>query len=190
MYSGKTSCLIRLADRYKIAGKKVIIVKYVADTRYSKDEIAAHSGTRVKADASTDRLGLVDFEPYDVICVDEVQFYPDNTSLIDWADKGKIVVASGLSGNYLRHQFQGIPELISSADIITHLNSICMECKSENGSFSAMKKEKAAIAGKAAETEFIGGQETYVALCRQCYVKLQRAPCEPTESSWLCDDSP
>jgi thymidine kinase len=173
MYSGKTSDLIRLADRYKIAKKKVIIVKYLADTRYSKDELAAHSGTRVLADASTDRLSLVDFEPYDVICVDEVQFYPDNKDLIKWADKGKIVVASGLSGNYLRHQFQGIPELISAADRITHLNSVCMLCNNENGSFSAMRKEQTQIAGKAAETEFIGGQETYVALCRKCYVNSQ-----------------
>lgn len=171
MYSCKTSELIRLADRYRIADKKVIIVKYIADNRYSKEELATHSGIKVLADATTDLLGNVDFEPYDVICVDEVQFYADNVSLIEWADKGKIVVASGLSGNYLRHQFQGIPELISAADKITHLNSVCMICKSENGSFSAMKKDKAAISGKAAETEFIGGQETYLALCRQCYVK-------------------
>lgn len=173
MYSGKSSELLRLADRYKIAGKTVLIIKYIADTRYSKDEIATHSGTRVMADASTDRLSSVDFEPYDVICIDEVQFYPDNVDLIKWADKGKIIIACGLSGNYLRHQFQGIPELISAADKITHLNSICMSCKGENGSFSAMRKEKAEISGKAAETEFIGGQETYVALCRQCYMKSQ-----------------
>jgi thymidine kinase len=170
MYSGKSSELLRLADRYKIAGKKVLIIKYIADTRYSKNEIATHGGRRVLADASIDRLDCVDFKPYEVICIDEVQFYPDNTDLIKWADSGKIIIACGLSGNYLRHQFKGIPELISAADKITHLNSICMNCKNENGSFSAMRKDKAQISGKAAETEFIGGQETYLALCRQCYV--------------------
>lgn len=169
MYSGKTLSLICLLNRYKVAGKKVLTVKYQHDTRYSLDELASHSGTKVLADISTDKLEFVDYKPYDVICVDEVQFYPDNKELIKWADSGKIIVASGLSGNYLRHQFQGIPELISAADKITHLNSICMNCKNENGAFSALRKEKVNVS-KEAETEFIGGQETYVALCRQCYV--------------------
>lgn len=173
MYSCKSSTLLRIADRYRIAGKKVLIIKYFGDTRYSKDELVTHSGIRVKADISTNNLESITIDDYEVICVDEIQFYADNTILIKWADQGKTVVASGLSGNYLRHQFQGIPELISASDQITHLNSICMQCKSENGSFTAMRKEQILISGKAAETEFIGGQETYIALCRKCYVATQ-----------------
>lgn len=160
-----------LADRYKIADKKVLMIKYLADTRYSQDEIVSHNGVKLKADVSTDRLSEIDPSEYDVICVDEVQFYPDNTILIDWADRGHIVVACGLSGNFLRKPFNGMPELISAADKITPLDSVCMDCKAENGAFTALRKERVETASKAAEKEFIGGKETYVSLCRKCYVR-------------------
>jgi thymidine kinase len=169
MWAGKSQELIRLADRYRIAGKRVLMIKYVADTRYSVTDIATHSGVRVKADASVDHLSDLDIQGYDVVCVDEVQFYPDNTLLIQWADSGYIVVASGLSGNFLRHQFQGIPELIAAADKITQLTSVCMQCNSENGCFSAMRKDTNKTDAHAAEKELIGGKETYLSLCRQCY---------------------
>ena len=42
MYSGKTSELCRRYNRYKLAGKKCILVKYQKDDRYNKNKISTH----------------------------------------------------------------------------------------------------------------------------------------------------
>jgi thymidine kinase len=169
MYSGKSSSLIRMAERYRIADKRVLVIKYIGDNRYSDTEVASHSGAKLRADLSVNTLGDIDVTDYDVICIDEIQFYLDNHQCIAWADYGKTVIASGLSGNFLRKLFKGMDDLIANADSIIHLNSICMMCKNENGSFSHLLKSKTAQAAQA-ETELIGGTDTFIALCRSCYV--------------------
>ena len=42
MFSGKTTELCRRINRYSIARKKCIILKYQLDTRYSKEYVATH----------------------------------------------------------------------------------------------------------------------------------------------------
>lgn len=170
MYSSKTDTLISLARRYRIADKKVLVIKFTLDNRYSTSDVASHGGSRIPADHITKTLGDIDVTNYDVICIDEIQFYPDNYRMADWADQGKIIIGSGLSGNYLRQPFKGIPELIAKADQVTLLNAVCVRCKSEKGAFSALRKEKEEHKSEAINI-FIGGTESYVALCRQCYLK-------------------
>ena len=188
MYSGKTSELIRLAERYRIAGKRVLVVKYAEDSRYVPEHDGSGSGSETTATMGTHNGRFLDavaantlqeivdkglLEDHDVICVDEVQFYPDSALVVTWADAGKTVVASGLSGNYLREQFSGMPHLIANADCIEHLTSICMQCKKDGASFSALRQDIQGGGGaeaEAAATKFIGGAETYLALCRSCYV--------------------
>jgi len=180
MYSGKTSELIRLAERYRIADKRVLVVKYGGDDRYTQDvhtpSVATHNGRCIEAVAAFQLKEIVDkglLDNHDVICVDEIQFYPDSHLLCEWADSGKTVVASGLTGNYLREQFQGMPHLMSNADCIEHLTSVCMNCKKDGAAFSALLEPCSEVNKKAA-TKLIGGQETYLALCRKCYCEQNR----------------
>ena len=42
MFAGKTTELIRRLNRYKIAQKKVLFIKYKKDTRYSEDCMSTH----------------------------------------------------------------------------------------------------------------------------------------------------
>ncbi|KAK6731755.1 hypothetical protein RB195_007923 [Necator americanus] len=51
MFSGKTTELIRMHDRYRIAGKRCILVKYAGDTRYDPELIVTHK--RVTAEGAT-----------------------------------------------------------------------------------------------------------------------------------------
>ena len=56
-------------------------------------------------------------QDYDVVCIDEVQFYPDSSIFCDkWANQGKIVEASGLNGDFKRQPFEQISKLIPLAD--------------------------------------------------------------------------
>ena len=49
MYSGKTTELFRRFVRYKLAGKKCILVKYNNDTRYSNTNLVTHDNNKLKA---------------------------------------------------------------------------------------------------------------------------------------------
>jgi predicted AAA+ superfamily ATPase len=42
MFAGKSTELLRRVNRLEISGKKVLNVKYVADSRYSCDSISTH----------------------------------------------------------------------------------------------------------------------------------------------------
>ena len=42
MFAGKTTELLRRVKRYKMAGKKTLAIKYLADDRYSKTHIWTH----------------------------------------------------------------------------------------------------------------------------------------------------
>ncbi|KHJ85732.1 thymidine kinase [Oesophagostomum dentatum] len=79
MFSGKTTELIRMHDRYRIAGKNCVLVKYAGDTRYDPELIVTHK--RVTADGATliartlrEVRGQLFDEETDVVAIDEGQF--------------------------------------------------------------------------------------------------------------------
>ncbi len=79
MYSGKTDELLRQIRVRFLSGKKVLIIKYAKDVRYSqrKDLVSSHNGMQM--DGAVSRTDLLDsgFVPHDVDCVaiDEGQFF-------------------------------------------------------------------------------------------------------------------
>lgn len=78
MYAGKSSELLRRVKRYEFAKRRCLVVKYDKDTRYSKECVATHD--RVMREAVTCDT-LMPFAPrleeFDVVGVDEGQFFPD-----------------------------------------------------------------------------------------------------------------
>ena len=80
MFSGKTTTLRDLCERYTIAGKKCLLIKYLSDNRYSKDKIITHSGLECnQITINTKLLENIDqtVHNYDIIGIDEIQFYED-----------------------------------------------------------------------------------------------------------------
>ncbi len=83
MFSGKSEELIRRLRRAEIAGQRVLIVKPRIDNRYDIAHVVSHAGARMRAvavDDPADIPGLVD--GYDVVGVDEVQFFPPQITLV------------------------------------------------------------------------------------------------------------
>ena len=73
---------------------------------------------------------MYDIEPiinkYDVICIDEIQFYKDAHIFCDkWANLGKIIEACGLNGTFDRKPFEEISKLIPFCEDITYQTAIC-----------------------------------------------------------------
>jgi len=177
MFSGKTTELLRRLKRHKLSHKKVLIVKYSKDERYSKTEICTHDN--IKHDKSYDVINtndlnevadylqqqMEDYNPIDVIGIDEGQFFDDINIFCDlWTNyHNKKIIISALNGDYKRKMFNNLVTLIPICEDITKLTSIC-RCGQE-ASFTHRK-----IKGE--EQEIIGGKDIYKPLCRNCFFKF------------------
>jgi thymidine kinase len=164
MFSAKTTELIRQYNRNTLGGKKCLMIKYEGDTRYG-DDVTTHDGVKVKA-IKAQKLESVDenVSNYDVICVDEVQFYTDADIYCDkWANAGKYVYACGLSGTFKRTPFPIISNLIAKADKVKFLTAICQQTGKE-APFT-----KLIVPEKSDSIEIIGGAEKYIAVDRYTY---------------------
>jgi thymidine kinase len=165
MFSGKSTMLLNRYRRYQIAGKKCLLIKYAKDDRYSTKEIVTHDNLRYKA-TSCKTLEEADYFvcDYDVICVDEIQFYPDGAHFADlWATKGKVVEVCGLNGDYLRKQFKQISLIVPRVDNITFMSAVCKE----TGKDAVFTQRLSDDSGQ----EVIGGDDIYQAVSRNIYFK-------------------
>jgi len=137
MFSGKSTELIRRLKRYEIARYSCLIVKYAKDTRYAQESIATHDHQSLKA-ISVSRLNelKVNLDDYDVIGIDEGQFFPDVVDFSeDMANKNKTVIIAALDGTFQRKAFASILELVPLAEHVIKLNAVCMNCFGE-GSYT------------------------------------------------------
>jgi len=101
-------------------------------------------------------------QDYDVICIDEIQFYEDASEICDlWANNGKIVIASGLNGDFKREPFEQISKLLPKAEKMTFLSAICTQTGKEASFSKRISNEK--------EVKVIGGSEKYIATSRKAY---------------------
>ena len=141
MFSGKSTELIRRLQRFKIARYNCLIVKYANDKRYTEDDaIATHDRQMLQAVNATklndlkSKFNIVD--DYDVIGIDEGQFFPDIIEFAEsMANNGKTVIVAALDGTYQRKGFANILELVPLAEHVIKLTAVCMICF-EDGSYT------------------------------------------------------
>lgn len=169
MFSSKTTTLISKIQREEIAKRKCLIIKWVGDTRYTNEsKIVTHHGIYMSADISCDRLLPLlsnnTIDSYDVIAIDEGQFFPDLYEFVIKVlnVKNKKVLISALNGDYRMQNFGEVYRLIPVAEEIIKLNAVCMVCH-EDAQFTCRQD-------KSNEQQIIvGGEEMYLAVCRKCW---------------------
>jgi len=130
MFSGKTSHIIGEYMRYRSIGMNVLVINYDLDTRYSeKSLILTHDKKGIDC-TMLHKLSDYDVSSYDVILINEAQFFEDLAiNVLKWCDDmKKIVIISGLDGDYARKPFGQIVELISHADEYIKLRAYCTMC--------------------------------------------------------------
>lgn len=165
MWSGKTSELARRYNRHTIGGRDCLMIKYKNDTRYDNSMIITHDGIKVQAFVC-EYLYEADHKvkDYDVICIDEVQFYKDAHIFVDkWANEGKIVEACGLNGNFNRQEFTIISKIIPLTENISFYKAVCKE----TGDDAMYSKINMPVDKNI--TEVIGGSDKYNAVDRVTY---------------------
>jgi len=169
MFAQKTTELLRRVRRYQSIGYQVLVVNYAADTRYGKDRVASHDKEFEKAICVS---SLADIEPmvrshaYQVLAIDEGQFFPDVYEKITaWADELPLhIVISGLDGTFRREPFGGMLRLIPHAEEVERLSAFCAQCK--DGTIAVYSKYTAA---SPTDGIMIGAAESYQPVCRRHY---------------------
>ncbi|KAK3282696.1 hypothetical protein CYMTET_9577 [Cymbomonas tetramitiformis] len=172
MFSGKSTELLRLVERYEVEGNSVLVVKSALDERYGVDSVVTHDGKTRDCVAlpSLQRLeehvSQQDLAQYQVIAIDEAQFFSDLVEFcLEAAEKrGQTVIVAGLSGDFRRLPFGQIPNISALADTVTKLSARCSRCN-EPAHFSLRTVVDA-------DTTLVGGSEMYAPACRTCYNAL------------------
>ncbi|CDW83371.1 thymidine kinase [Stylonychia lemnae] len=206
MFSGKSTELVRIIKRHRIAHKKCLIVKHILDDRYSAPNyLSTHDRVQMEAIACQSLINEVIkhkvYEEYDVIGIDEAQFFQDIVEGCETLAKlGKVVIVASLDGTYQRKPFGSLLNLIPLAEKVRKLSAICKDCF-DSASFTIRIKTNACVVDTNHNTqddktspidnanlntnitypeeiyssedqiEIIGGEELYKPVCRQCYYR-------------------
>lgn len=165
MFSGKSTELIRRCSKYRISKHSCVMVKYAGDVRYSFDNVTTHDNISIQGiDVVKSRsiLEIVNtLSKFSVICIDEGQFFEDIYVVNNLANMGKIVIIAALDSTYKQLPFVNITNLISCCESVTKLHAVCMNCFTDNASFTIRITNED-------ELEVIGGLDKYMSVCRRC----------------------
>ncbi len=170
MFSGKTEELIRRLNRAKIARQKVEIYKPSIDTRYDVENVVSHNETAIKSTpVQTASQIILLANDVDVVGIDEAQFFDNELSAICnlLANEGIRVIVAGLDMDYLGKPFGPIPALMATAEYVTKVHAICIEC----GNLAHYSHRFV----KSDDLVLLGETDRYVPLCRKCFLEKRGA---------------
>ncbi|RNF19909.1 putative thymidine kinase [Trypanosoma conorhini] len=106
--------------------------------------------------------GALDWREYDVIAVDEGQFFPD---LYDFCTaavaQGKWVFVASLDGDCRQQLFGEAYRLLPQCEAVEKLAAICARCRTRDAFFTRRRVE-------AEEVVMVGGADLYEPTCRRC----------------------
>lgn len=176
MFSGKTTELLRTVRVSQIANGKCCVVRPMMDTRWDENEVHTHysaqkhgvkgysidEGDIVVTENLMDKIELFTQNEYDVVAIDEGQFFKDLQPACTYmATKGIHVVVAALNGDSNQKGFDSVTQLYPHCENINMLKAICMHCRSREASFSV----KLSAGGPQVD---VGGSDKYMAVCRCC----------------------
>ena len=174
MGSSKTANAIMVQYNYTERGQKALMLKPRIDTRDGARVVASRSG--LKADCIyVEELDSANVSEYDCVIVDEAQFLKKEqveklVHIVD--DLGIPVIAYGLRADFQGNLFEGSLWLMAWADTIEEIKTVC---------WCGRKAIcNARISGghvvKTGEQILLGGNESYVALCRRHWASGEPGP--------------
>ena len=165
MFSGKTSEMIRRLKRYKVIGKKIIVINSAKDTRSPDEVLKSHDNVTFECFKTMklfDLINKTEYDSADIVAIDEAQFFPDLKKFIECSlSIGKSVLIAGLDGDSSQRKFGELIECIPLASEVTKLSALCMKCK--DGTPGPFTKRMVSNT----ELELIGGSDMYSAVCRE-----------------------
>lgn len=172
MYSGKTSELLSYVEIYDLGKKKFKAFKPLIDNRYEDTYIVSHNKTKIKAipiSKPEEIMKNIDGDEK-AIFLDEIQFMNEDLKeiVINLRNRGVDIYCSGLDLTFKNNIFPTTSVLMSYADEVIKKKAVCHECGEYTAtiSYKIVEDEKGEID--------VGGFEKYIAVCRDCYIKLNK----------------
>lgn len=177
MGSGKTQSLCtQLCDISDIMPWKVLFINHASDTRDVSISTHNRSGfsarermldTERVIKKSAERLAEVDVTGYNIVGVDEGQFFTDLRLVEQWRRRGINIIIAGLLQTKDNEVFGEMGWAIANADKIYHTQPMCIDCSRKN-----IKTDALFTAGpRDGPVIMVGGLESYRPLCRSCHDK-------------------
>jgi thymidine kinase len=184
MNSGKSIEVLRTVHNYEEQGKKVILFTPSVDNRYGIGTVTSRIGMQKKAiiiDDHMDMVQLVAAEKPNCILLDEAQFLTKSqvqqlSEIVDSLDVP--VIAYGLRADFLGVLFEGSYHLLAIADKIEEIKTVCWYC--DRKAIMNMRCEDGLPVFEGEQIQ-IGGNESYMPVCRKCYTSKRKESQEGKE---------
>ena len=174
MGSSKTANAIMVQYNYRERGQNALLLKPRLDSRDGEKVVGSRSGLCAPCEFVED-LDKVDLSLYDCLIVDEAQFLTKAQveQLVDIVDEHCIpVICYGLRADFQGNLFEGSHWLLAWADTIEEIKTVCW-CGRKATCNARVADGKVVKAG---EQIVLGGNESYVALCRKHWKSGELAP--------------
>jgi len=178
MGAGKSLDLLKTAHNYEERNKKVLLLTSDLDNRFGKKKIASRIGISRDANTFNNKSNLYEMvvsngEKLSCILIDEAQFLTKEqvwqlTDIVDYL--GINVIVYGLRSDYLGEPFEGSIYLMTLADKIEELKTICEFGDKASINMRLLNGEPV-FEGEQVQ---IGGNESYLPVCRKHFKKLKK----------------
>jgi len=176
MNAGKSTSLLQSSYNYQERGMRTLVFTAESDTRFSVGHVSSRIGLSTPAmlfnsqTSMFDRI-VIEHQQQAVHCVlvDECQFLTKQQveQLCDVVDQLDIpVLCYGLRTDFLGELFSGSQYLLAWADKLIELKTVCHCGRKANMVLRTDEKGRALVEG---EQVVIGGNESYVSVCRKHY---------------------
>ncbi len=172
MNSGKSIEVLRVAHNYEEQGKKALLFSPSIDSRYGIGIVTSRIGLQKEAIIVHDGMDMASLTRErmpDCVIVDEAQFLTEAqvAQLTEIVDTLQIpVLAYGLRADFRGELFSGSKALFAWADKIEEIKTICWYC---NRKALMNMRYRNGIPVFEGEQIQIGGNESYLPVCRRCY---------------------
>lgn len=173
MNAGKSTALLQSDYNYREQGMSTRLLTAQMDTRFGEGSISSRIGLSKEADTFNDSTNLIqwfnELPRVNCILVDEAQFLSkkqvdDLAYIVDHYDTP--VLCYGIRTDFQGELFSGSARLLSIADKLTELKTVC-HCGRKATMVVRFGKEGEATSS--GEQVVIGGNERYVSMCRRHY---------------------
>lgn len=176
MNAGKSTTLLQSSYNYQERQMNTLVYTAAIDDRFGSGKVTSRIGISQEALVFTDKTDLyqqikqqIQQQPLHCILVDEAQFLTKTQvyQLSDVVDKLHIpVLCYGLRTDFQGELFEGSRYLLAWADQLEELKTICY-CGRKANFVLRLNAEGDVV--KAGEQIQIGGNDSYLSVCRRHY---------------------
>lgn len=178
MRANKSGWLNEELTRYADLGKTVIKIMHIIDQRNDVATVtnkgSSHSSGGIILSNNvdicrTDDLDSVDVSKYQIIGIDEAQFFNNLVKNVSkYLHMGKIIKVAGLDGDFLMKPFGEVLQLIPLANIVEKRTAFCQFCIQEKDNALVIAPYSLRLTSDKSQ-EMVGGDNLYASVCGNHY---------------------